>query len=282
MTAHQLRRRASNIAAALRCAPATDAASVPFSSSSSSSSPPPPPPPLSSSPSRNHSHAHPFYRVLAADVTTAADWLHVKQLACTGGAIKSTANFGVGTTTPLAETKESGLLKFSDRFDQLVLSMTLVGRDVVGNTAQMMKAAELGTTSGSRRSRRRLANATTTTTAIMKEGATNTSKVQSRTSLRRHDRRNSSRRRLSSDGEFPVDAASAWAAPSAANIGPLVECLERDGFQLVNREQTYDRAYDDAREMRLGIPPPKYTAAMTFVVGAGSSEGGGVLGHQHA
>ena len=174
----------------------------------------------------------------------------------------------------LLKQGENPGLRFSDRFDQLVFSMTLVGRDIVGPAADKARAAELGARP---KDHRRLAATNTTTRREAATGhATGRATGRATGGSRRQGEvlRSRQRRLASADDGFPTDVRSAWRVPAAANLGPLVECLESDGFQLVHREQTYDRAYDDAREVKLGVPPPKHTAAMTFVLGVVA--GGGV------
>ena len=107
----------------------------------------------------------------------------------------------------------------STRFDQLVLSLVLVGSDLHGDAAQARRDKDLGS------------------------GA---------------------------QGKKQVKLVPGWSGPAAATLGPLVECLEADGFRLVHRETLYDYEHE-AGERRGGrgvagaAEPPLHAAALTLV-----------------
>ncbi len=216
------------------------------------------------------------YRILAADIISAHDWLDFHRLACIGGnsdeftfgsPVQSSTLIYTNTDDSLTnstrrldgrddnhitkgppsapqgddsqrEEMHGSKIRFSARFEQMVLSMTLVGRDVVGPTANAARSA-----------------------AIPKGASVPIQPpmpVTPATKLELFDE------------DFPKTSIEAWAAPAAAILGPAIACLEDDGFQLVHREVDYDKSYDDETYNRLGVPAPKHTATMTFVNARGA------------
>jgi hypothetical protein len=151
-------------------------------------------------------------RILVLDVESEQDWARLNFAACSGLGLASTSNYhGIGS--------------LQSRFDQLILTTSLVGIDVVRKH--------------SRRRLQRLLQVANETRSHYPPGNARGRRVE---------------RQSNHVKAFPMGSLSAWSKLAIDVISPHFDCLEVGGFELVNR----DFVFDDNKNYG-------ETAALTFV-----------------
>jgi hypothetical protein len=167
------------------------------------------------------------YRVLVASVDRAAEWAVATATACEGRL---------------------------DRYGQLVLDLSLVGKDIVGSHAAARKQRDtIGAASAQlrRRKRRRLSFRLETAASEAALRPLGAHEPAPRRQLRAHAGRKAA------SAAAAGAAGTAWALPAAAALAALVHCVEGRGFRLAHRETLLS---DSA-----AAAPAAHTAALTFV-----------------
>jgi len=168
------------------------------------------------------------------------------------------------------------------RYDQLVLDLTLVGKDIVGAHASRRKQRDNTLVGGgSSKQRRQLSLRSSSSAAAGKRDFVARAMPflapkQQQQPQQRNQRlrglkgafsmellKNESTRRLADADGASYDgnaAAKAWSRPAAASLSSLVHCLEDRGFRLAHRELLFR---DNSQ-----AAPPVHAAALTFVRGS--------------
>eukprot|EP00613_Pedinella_sp_CCMP2098_P052049 CAMPEP_0171897428 /NCGR_PEP_ID=MMETSP0992-20121227/48129_1 /TAXON_ID=483369 /ORGANISM="non described non described, Strain CCMP2098" /LENGTH=833 /DNA_ID=CAMNT_0012525553 /DNA_START=122 /DNA_END=2623 /DNA_ORIENTATION=+ len=224
------------------------------------------------------------HRILALDVVTEADWQNLAHAACASAATATAAAFPSRQHQSGAKPDKDDSLgdhglqgSLSTRFDQLVLSLVLVGSDLRGSAAQARKDRDLKAAATATAAAAAALLPTVDITKppwswrrLSQEGEENKAKSKRGRDRDRHRRLHSSSSSSSSSGahgkkkQLLENLVPGWAGPAAATLGPLVECLEADGFRLVHREALYDFVHEKAGHGNT-TEPPLHAAALTLV-----------------
>lgn len=165
------------------------------------------------------------------------------------------------------------------RYDQLMLDLTLVGKDILGAHASRRKKRDNTLVGDSTQQRRQLSlrssssgDAATSDFSPRAMPFLAPKKQQRKRKLSGLNEvsstelsRNESTRRLGADADAASHddgsaAAKAWSRPAAASLSRLVHCLEDRGFRLAHREILFRDSPQAA--------PPVHAAALTFVRGS--------------
>jgi hypothetical protein len=216
------------------------------------------------------------HRVLVARADTAEEWQALKHAACASrpkAQNYSTTREG-SMRTPLSLMDFNRTRGWLGNFDQLVLDLALVGSDVYDSSARnrrnhdqeayeyMLKQEHLrAQSSHTEQHELALMDASQNTTTNMAGATTAVAGVLEFKDRRALSYRRKQKAQKKSRNSFPPPPG--WLKMAAANLGPLVECLEDSGFALAHRELLFSEPPEDYTRPR--APAAVHAATCTFV-----------------